>query len=155
MEDFSLPGKIDYHITESFLLPHIAGTAYPHQVGNILLVGISGGFMEAFLGFGTVSSIRSGILAARAIATNSPFDGLVKKLDQEMRRSVRIREALNTMRNADYDRLVSLGTLPIIKQINYNTNIPILNVAGSVLELVRKSVDLTEKSILPPSPKIS
>lgn len=145
--------KIDYNITESFLLPHIAGTAYPHQVGNIILVGISGGFMESFLGFGTVSSLRSGVIAARAIATNRSFDKMVKNLDQEMRRSVRIREALNTMRNKDYDRLIAFGTMPIIKQINYNTNIPVLSIAGTLLELVRKSHDINEKSILPPAPE--
>lgn len=141
--------KINYHITENFLLPHVAGTAYPHQIGNIILVGIAGGFMESFLGFGTVSSLRSGVLAARAIATNRPFDSMVTTLDEEMRRSVRIREVLNTMRNKDYDRLIALGTLPIIKQINYHSNFPILQYVGTILELVRKSVDLSEKSILP------
>lgn len=141
--------KLDYHIEENFLLEHISGTAYPHHVGNILLVGAAGGFMESFLGFGTVSSLRSGVLAARAIKGNRCFTKLADKLDQEMRRSVRLREIINTMENKDYDRLVATVTFPIIKQLFYNTNFPVLKYAGDILELVRASVNWEKKSILP------
>lgn len=144
--------KLEYQIVESFLLSHIAGTVYPHQVGNILLVGAAGGFMESFLGFGTVSSMRSGVLAARAMLKGQPFGKVADKLDQEMRRSVRLREILNTMKNEEYDRLVATATFPVLKHINYNTNFPVLNFAGNILELVRASVDWEKKSILPAKP---
>lgn len=145
--------KLDFQITESFLLSHISGTVYPHQVGNILLVGTAGGFMESFLGFGALSSLRSGVLAARAIVKNQPYGKLANKLDQEMRRSVRLREIINTMGNNGYDRLVTVATLPVFKQLTYNTNLPIINYSADILELVRSSVDWSKKSILPPSPK--
>ena len=145
--------KLDFQITESFLLSHISGTVYPHQVGNILLVGTAGGFMESFLGFGALSSLRSGVLAARAIVKNQPYGKLVNKLDQEMRRSVRMREIINTIGNNGYDRLVTVVTLPLFKQLTYNTNLPIINYSADILELVRSSVDWSKKSILPPSPK--
>lgn len=144
--------RLDYHIEESFMLEHVAGTAYPHQLGNIILVGTSGGFMESFLGFGTMSSLRSGFHAAQAIVQKKPFAKEVQQLDQEMKRSVRIREILNTMNNDDYDALIKVGTLPIIKQINYQSNIPVLKYAGTVLEGVRHYVDWTKKSILPAVP---
>ncbi|AEG59285.1 NAD(P)/FAD-dependent oxidoreductase [Desulforamulus ruminis] len=144
--------NLDYQITEGFLLSHVAGTVFPHQVRNILLVGSAGGFMESFLGFGAISSLRSGVLAARAIAKNLSFDKLSKRLDEEMRRSVRLREIINTMKNEDYDRLVTVATLPVIKQIAYNSNFPLLKYAGDILELSRASVDWEKKSILP-SPK--
>ncbi|WP_003544912.1 NAD(P)/FAD-dependent oxidoreductase [Desulfotomaculum nigrificans] len=150
-ETFLKKEKLDkLHINENFLLSHVAGTVYPHQVDNIILVGAAGGFMESFLGFGTVSCLRSGVLAARAIAKHQPYGKIVKHLDQEMRRSVRLREIINTMRNDDYDRLITFGTLPVVKQLIYRTNFPILKYAGDILELVR--VDWTQKSILPPTP---
>lgn len=145
--------KLEYTIEENYLLEHVAGTAYPHQIGNILLIGAAGGFMESFLGFGTISALRSGVLAARAIAKQRSFGKVINKLDKEMRRSVRIREILNTMQNDDYDRLITVGTLPIIRHINYHSNIPILRYAGTALELVRHSVDWTKKSVLPPIPE--
>lgn len=141
--------KLNYQPTENFLLEHVAGTAYPHQIRNILLVGAAGGFMESFLGFGTVSSLRSGVLAARAIVQNKPFGKLANNLHREMKRSVRIREALNTMGNADYDRLVAAGTLPLVKTLIYHTNFPILRYAADILGLVRSTVDWEKKSILP------
>lgn len=143
---------LDYHIEESFMLEHVAGTVYPHQLRNIILVGAAGGFMESFLGFGTMSSIRSGFHAAQAIAQNKSFTKEVRHLDQEMRQSVRIRETLNTMDNDDYDALIRVGTLPIIKQINYHSNIPVLKYAGNILEGVRHYVDWSKKSILPTVP---
>ncbi|GAB6179981.1 NAD(P)/FAD-dependent oxidoreductase [Desulfotomaculum defluvii] len=144
--------KLDYQIEENFLLEHIAGTVYPHQVRNIILVGAAGGFMESFLGFGTISALRSGVLAGRAIAKRLPFGKIIAELDKEMRRSVRIREVLNTMDNDDYNHLIATGTFPIIRQINYHTNIPVLRIAGDILELIRFSTNLRQKSILPPIP---
>ena len=105
--------------------------------------------MESFLGFGMVSSLRSGILAARAIVQQKPFGKLANNLHREMQRSVRIREALNTMENADYDRLVAAGTLPLVKNLIYHTNFPILRYASNILDLTRASVDWEKKSILP------
>ncbi|AQS59971.1 NAD(P)-binding protein [Desulforamulus ferrireducens] len=142
--------KLDYQVVENYLLSHIAGTVYPHQVGNILLTGIAGGFMESFLGFGTVSSLRSGIYAGRALAKNIPYGKLVNELDLEMKRSVRLREILNTMENDDYDHLIATATFPGIKQLLYNTNFPILKHASEILEFVRDKVDLDKMSILPP-----
>ncbi len=142
--------NLTYQVVENYLLSHISGTVYPHQVGNLLLVGIAGGFMESFLGFGSVSSLRSGILAGRALANNIPFSKLVKKLDLEMRHSVRLREILNTMDNQDYDHLVAGMTMPGLKQLIYNTNIPVFQNAGTFFELIRDKVDWSKWSILPP-----
>ncbi|GAB6158234.1 NAD(P)/FAD-dependent oxidoreductase [Desulfotomaculum varum] len=129
--------NLNYHIEENFLLEHVSGTVYPHQVGNVILIGTSGGFMESFLGFGTVSSLRSGVLAARAIKQNRSFTEMVNELDLEMRRSVRLREIINTMDNNDYDRLVATATFPVIKQLIYNTNFPVLKFAGDIFQFIR------------------
>ncbi|SHK61245.1 NAD(P)-binding protein [Desulforamulus aeronauticus] len=145
--------NLTYQIVEDFLLAHVAGTVYPHQVGNLLLVGIAGGFMESFLGFGAISSLRSGIFAGQALAKNIPFAKLVKNLDLEMQRSVRLREILNTMRNEDYDHLIASATLPGLSQLIYNTNIPVFQYTGSFFELIRGAVDWSKKSILPPKKK--
>lgn len=144
--------KLNYQIEENFLLEHVSGTVYPHQVKNVILIGAAGGFMEAFLGFGTVSALRSGVLAGRAIATKRSFPKITAELDKEMRRSVRIREILNTMHNNDYDHLIATATFPILRHINYHSNIPVLRIAGDVLELIRNSTRLRQKSILPPLP---
>ena len=141
--------KLNYQVVENYQLSHIAGTVYPHQVGNILLTGIAGGFMESFLGFGTVSSLRSGIYAGRALAKNIPYAKLVKELDMEMKRSVRLREILNTMKNEDYDHLIATGTFPVFKQLIYNSNFPVFQYAGVIFELIRDKVDWSKWSILP------
>ncbi|MEG6523147.1 NAD(P)/FAD-dependent oxidoreductase [Desulfotomaculum sp. 1211_IL3151] len=142
--------KLNYQIEENFMLEHASGTVYPHQVRNIILIGVAGGFMESFLGFGTVSALRSGVLAGRAIAKKASFPKTAAELDKEMRRSVRIREILNTMHNNDYDHLIATITFPVIRHINYHSNIPVLRIAGDVLELIRDSTTLRQKSILPP-----
>lgn len=144
--------QLNYQIEENFMLEHAAGTVYPHQVRNIILIGVAGGFMESFLGFGTISALRSGVLAGRAIAKKTSFPKITAELDKEMRRSVRIREILNTMHNNDYDHLIATVTFPIIRHINYHTNIPVLRIAGGVLELIRDSTTLRQKNILPPLP---
>ena len=93
--------------------------------------------------------MRSGVLAGRAIARNQSFNKAVYHLNQEMKRSVRLREIINTMDNKDYDRLIAAGTLPLVKNLIYNTNFPILKYTADILELVRASGDWQKKSILP------
>ncbi|MFZ5652441.1 MAG: NAD(P)/FAD-dependent oxidoreductase [Bacillota bacterium] len=112
-----------YNLLNEILIQHNAGFVYPHQVGNILFVGIAGGFLEPFLGFGMLSSIKSGVLAARAIATGRSFEDLIFQLKEDMLHSMVMRELFDDVKNDQYDLLLKVLSAPGLKQSIYNTNI--------------------------------
>jgi len=125
--------KFSYTILQEFSIEHTSGSVYPHQVGNILLTGNAGGFIEPFLGFGQLAALRSGVYAGRAIAEGRSYPRLVRDLHQEVLRNMAFRRILSTLTNEDYDRLVAAVTLPGIKQLIYNTNLDILPATGQAL----------------------
>ncbi|MQL51731.1 FAD-dependent oxidoreductase [Desulfofundulus thermobenzoicus] len=123
----------DYQVVENFSLQHVSGYCYPPQAGNVLLAGNAGGFLEPFLGFGLMAAIRSGIYAARALARGESYTGLTRDLRQQIIRALAIRRVLNSLTNADYDRLVRLLTAPGVRQLIYNTNIDVFKFSTILL----------------------
>lgn len=115
--------NLKYELINEIVLEHNAGFVYPHQVGNILFAGIAGGFLEPFLGFGLVSSIKSGVLAGRAIATGKSYEELLTQLKQDMMHSLVMRDILNKIKNDHLDLLLKFLSVPGLKQFVYNTNI--------------------------------
>ncbi|ACV63704.1 Dehydrogenase (flavoprotein)-like protein [Desulfofarcimen acetoxidans DSM 771] len=115
--------KHPWEIVYEVMVQHIAGFVYPHQVGNILLVGVAGGFLDPFLGFGVLASLQSGALAGRAVATGKKYEDLLRQLKEDMKHSLAFRQLLKGVDNSDLNRLVSLIGKPGIKQFIYNTNI--------------------------------
>ncbi|OAT81276.1 NAD(P)/FAD-dependent oxidoreductase [Desulfotomaculum copahuensis] len=126
--------KFSYHMVQHFSLEHNSGFVYPHQVGNVLLAGNAGGFIEPFLGFGMLAALRSGVYAGRAIAEGRSYEELVHDLHQEIIEALAIRQTMNAFTNEDYDRLVAALTLPGIKQLIYNTNLDLLPLTGQALD---------------------
>jgi flavin-dependent dehydrogenase len=129
---------LDYQIVESFSIQHISGYCYPPQVGNVILVGNAGGFMEPFLGFGLMAALRSGIYAGRALARGESYTNLTYDLRQQIIHALALRRVLNGMTNADYDRLVNLLTAPGIRQLIYNTNIDVLKYTTVLLDQLER-----------------
>ncbi|MFZ5642797.1 MAG: NAD(P)/FAD-dependent oxidoreductase [Bacillota bacterium] len=121
---------------DSFLLEHIAGICQPKEVGNILLVGNAGGFMESFLGFGIYNAIASGVLAAQAIYEKTSYQAKMSYLDKTIHQSIPIRRALNMIGNSGYDSLLGLIKIPLLNNLIYNTNINFLELEASALSLV-------------------
>ncbi|MFZ5648868.1 MAG: NAD(P)/FAD-dependent oxidoreductase [Bacillota bacterium] len=115
--------NLGYDLMNEVVLEHNAGFVYPHQVGNILFVGIAGGFLEPFLGFGLISAIKSGVLAGRAIATGRNYEDLLTQLKEDMMHSLVLRDIFNKAKNDQLDFLMKVLSVPGLKHIIYNTNI--------------------------------
>ena len=133
--------NLRYQVMEDFVLEHYFGYVYPHRVGNVLLAGIAGGFMETFLGFGLLGAVRSGVLAARAVATGRDYEELVKPLCREMHQTLVFREWLNRATNRDVDLLVRVITSPGLRQLIYNTNLQWLKWTSRSMTLWRRTAD--------------
>jgi digeranylgeranylglycerophospholipid reductase len=95
------------------------GTPRQIEHGKIYLTGNAGGFLEDFLGFGTIEAIESGFLAARSISGGLSYTSLAAPLIKHKDRISTFRKLMATFNNDDYDRMISLLTLPGIKQFIY------------------------------------
>ncbi len=112
--------KLNYKMLKINDINHQLG--YPDFVkyDNLYFAGNSGGMMDNFLGFGVIRSIKSGILAARAIAGNLDYAGLLKPYIKEVNQLNAYREMINVLTNRDYDMDLSILGLPGIKHLVYN-----------------------------------
>ncbi len=127
-----------YDQVNEIVVEHIASFVYPHQVGNILFVGIAGGFQEPFLGFGLSASVKSGILAARSIVYNQKYEDLLFQLKKDMEHSIMLRNELNKAENKHLDILLKAISIPPLKRIIYNTNIDWIRIGTSFLAKTKK-----------------
>lgn len=90
------------------------------KVGNIYLVGNAAGLIDDFLGFGAINAIESGILAAQAIIKGKDYNELIRPIKEHALGIHEFRKVINEFSNEDYDRLIKILTMPLIKQIIYN-----------------------------------
>ncbi|MFZ5632727.1 MAG: NAD(P)-binding protein [Bacillota bacterium] len=130
--------RLPYDRVNEIIVEHNAGFVYPHQVGNLLFVGIAGGFLEPFLGFGLISAVKSGVLAGRAIATGQKYEDLIVQLKEDMQHSLILRDLFNRAENYHYDRLMSLLGIPGIKQFIYNTNFDVVRIGSAAIAGFKK-----------------
>lgn len=125
--------KLQYELINEIVLEHNAGFVYPHQLGNMLFAGIAGGFQDPFLGFGLIFSIKSGVLAGRAIATGKSYEDLLTQLKEDMMHSLVLRDMLNKLKNDQMDFLLKVISAPGIKQSIYNTNIDFVRIGTAAI----------------------
>lgn len=84
---------------------------YPRQVGNILFTGLSGGFLEPFLGLGIILSVKTGFLAGHAISTGQKYEALTCRIREEADRLLVLSDLFSDLGNDNFNRLLSfLGT---------------------------------------------
>lgn len=114
--EFLKLANIDYNIGNIMDLEHVVGHTDTQQYKNIFLCGNAAGFLDDVLGFGSMKALISGTLAGKAIAENKNYSKLVRKLNEDVNQMTRFRTSLNTFNNNDFDRLITLMGLPIIKQ---------------------------------------
>lgn len=129
-----------YDLVSEVVMEHNAGFVYPHQVKNLLFAGIAGGFQEPFLGFGLISSIKSGILAGRAIATGQRYEDLLYQLKEDMQHSLLLRDFFNNIGNDGYDIVLKCLGAPGLKQIIYNTNIDVVRLGSATAAGIKKII---------------
>lgn len=130
--------KLPYQEVEGFSLPHTSGYCYPPQVGNVLLAGNAGGFMEPFLGFGLMGAFKSGFLAGLAVAQGTPYTALTRGLRRQILQALSYRRLLNSLSDAHFNVLVKLLAAPPLKQLIYNTNIDIFKYGALTLDLIER-----------------
>lgn len=136
--------NIKYKIIEEYNLKHNAGLVYPHRVQNIHFAGAAGGGIDPFLGFGQLNAIKTGIMTARSIVKGKNYEKLIKKVIKNNEYSYEFRKAFNRMSNKDYDLLISLLDLPIIKHLMYNTQINVLKLGGEFLTKLNRRYEIKE-----------
>jgi len=138
-EQFLYTEKIKYTIVEEYKLNHKSGYVYPHHVGNIYLIGDSGGVMEPFLGFGQMSSIISGVMAARAIAEGKDYEKLLQPLVRNNLNFHEFRKAYDLIGNKGYDILMTLIGLPGIKHLLYYSSFNAFKYGSYLMRLIPKN----------------
>jgi len=134
--------KLPYDLVNEIVIEHNAGFVYPHQVGNMLFVGIAGGFLEPFLGFGLISSIKSGVLAGRAIATGKSYEDLLSQLKEDMLHSLVLRDLFNDVKNDHLDLMMKSLYIPGLKQFVYNTNADVVRIGTAAAAHFKKLLGL-------------
>lgn len=112
--------KIQYKILETRDLEHNLGLIHPPNIGNVYLVGNSAGFIDNFLGFGSINAIESGIIAARCIAKNLDYNKSTEFILNNVKSLYEYRKLINNFSNKDYNRMLTFINLPVIKQFLYN-----------------------------------
>ena len=140
-EKWKLFWEIEQHPYDQInevVVQHNAGIVYPHQVGNILFTGIAGGFQEPFLGFGLLSSIKSGVLAGRAIIHRQNYEDLLFQLKKDMEHSLVLREEINRAENKHFDILLKAISIAPINKLIYNTNIDWVRIGTGAMSKFNK-----------------
>lgn len=132
-ERFLYAENIRYEIVEEFKREHKAGYTYPHKIENIYMVGIAGGMLDPFLGFGAINGIVSGIKAARAIALNEDYEELIKTEAEKMLELMNLRKEFNNLKNKNIDNLFTIFSFFGVKQLMYNSSINIAKIVSLYL----------------------
>ncbi|TYQ17975.1 UNVERIFIED_CONTAM: flavin-dependent dehydrogenase [Acetivibrio alkalicellulosi] len=131
--------NFNYTIIEEFKQEHETGYAYPHKVGNIYLAGNAGGSIDPFLGFGQLSSITMGIMAARSMVYGKDYEKLIKKVVIRHNQWIyEMRKAYNKADNNMYDMIVTGIGLPGIKHLFYHTNFNVIRFGYFYYRLMSK-----------------
>lgn len=130
--------NLRYDTIETFKLNHISGLAYPHQVEGILLAGNAGGAIDPFLGFGIISSVTSGVMAARSIATGKSYEKLLTNMTKINLHLYEFRKAFNSANRDGLNKIMTFIGMPGIRQLIYKTPINIIKAGGTLLRLKRE-----------------
>ncbi len=127
--------NIKYNIIQKYVYEHRAGFVYPHIVDNIYFVGISGGAIEPFLGFGLFEAMEMGILAAYSICTGSDYEKLLRPIVKSRLQNYELRLAYNNLSNKELDLFIAATGFPGIKHILYKTHINVRKYLSYVCKL--------------------
>lgn len=133
-ELFFYSENIKYTIIEEFKLNHKSGHVYPHSISNILLAGNSGGAIDPFLGFGVLTSVGSGVMAARSIIKNKDYEKLLKPFLKTNYQMYEFKKALDKFNNRDYDRLIRTIGLPGISQLIYHSKLDVVKYGSYIIK---------------------
>ena len=115
LEGIPFPYKIIQTIDHEFNCGNVASP----QIDNIYFIGNAAGMTDSFLGLGMSRVVESGIAAADSIAQGLDYTKAIEPLIKDVQMLHEFRRAVNTFNNKDYNRLITLLGLPVIKQAVY------------------------------------
>lgn len=134
---------------------HVSANSSNVTSDNCLFVGDQGCFLDPFLGLGAVTSIGSGVMAAKAIIENKDYNKLVQDYKKVISVMGKIRNFYDNIDDATLDSLVTYEGNPILQKIIYGTDIDWLKYASftvSPFVSKEKSRDFHETYTSPTSP---
>lgn len=102
------------------------GRPQKRRIGNILLVGNAGGYVDPFMGFGQVPAMISGAVAARCIVQKRDYEEAARWFDPQYERCLRIRKWFSKLGNAGYDQLVSVLANPAAGWVAALPHVPVI-----------------------------
>lgn len=137
-QTFLYSEKLNYEIVETFETDMDTGIAQSHKVDNIYFVGNAAGFLDPLLGTGFIHAVESGILAARSIAYGHDYEKMVSKIVKKVTTLADHMKAMDNVKNSDYDRMVRILRIPIIKKFVYNANINMIKYVHPAIKLIGK-----------------
>ena len=146
---FQQKQNFKYNITINKDVEHDMGFIDPVKIGNILLVGNAAGFIDSFMGFGTISAIESGILAARSIIYNLDYNELMKPVKEYIKLKHEYRIMINRMDNKDFDRVLTFLNMPFIKQMLYKNPFYRASYGAYIIKVFNKIMEDKNKNIVP------
>lgn len=130
--------RLEYTIIEQSDLEHYCGFVNPHQIDNTYFVGNAAGFTDNLIGIGAFNAIESGILAAQAIVKNINYNKLVKPIYDDIVKLDQFRQAMNTLDNSGFDKLIGFIGLPGIKQFIFKNPLLKLKYGTPLVKLYNK-----------------
>ncbi len=110
---------LNYEIVKTMDVNHKVGIVNRVQVGNYYFTGYAGGFIDDFIGFGSLKAIISGLFAARAIINKQDYNKVMKPFTKYIQKVHLYREAINTFDNQDFNTLITLLGAPVSKLLAY------------------------------------
>ncbi|MBO8137671.1 MAG: FAD-dependent oxidoreductase [Desulfotomaculum sp.] len=93
------------------------GMLSSHVVDNTVIIGHSGGFVEAIWTQGIYFSLISGLEAARCIVKGEDYNQKIKPLIEANQKLYYLRQQLNKLDNAGLDLLIKIIKIPGIKHL--------------------------------------
>lgn len=130
--------NLKWVIVEEFTLKHNTGYTFPKKIDDLYFVGNAGGGIDPFLGFGTMNSLVSGIMAARSIVKGYDYDKLIKSVNNLNLNMYEFRKKFNELNNKDHDKIVTAIGLPIIKHMIYYSNLKVIKSGSRILSSINK-----------------
>jgi len=127
-------GRFWKQIEDEFKLEcYEMGRVRQRVVDNVIFVGNAGGFIEPLGITGQMSSLQSGVYAARKIARgDDAFDRFARKWDDFYADLMRVRLNVNAWTDEEMDRLVSLASHGVASAL-MRSPVSLLSLAGTAM----------------------
>lgn len=131
--------KLDNPIVETFEQDLAVGHCTSHIIDNMYFVGNAAGLLNPLLCFGTITSLLSGIYAARAIVQKKGYEDMLKPLVNQIVDLTTFRNYIDKLDDRGFDKIIRLLSVPGVKQMFYNSNVDVWRLGARLLGL-RKTI---------------